>query len=144
MAQSPRARLSSNTRVFGLQRISKFFESADTESIQNALLKAARSLPDTTTSKDKIMENTFQVPENRGQLFRNDRKEKETDSDWKGTLNVNGQIIKFIGYDAQTKNGNNYIKILVSKGGGGGGGGKPKQPYPREVRSHIEDSDVPW
>jgi hypothetical protein len=142
MAQSPRARPSSNTRVFGLQRISKFFENADIQSIQNALLKAARSLPDTTTSKEKIMD-TFQVPENRGQLFRNDRKEKETDSDWKGTLNVNGQIIKFIGYDAQTKNGNNYIKILVSKGGGGGGG-KPKQPYPREVRSHIEDSDVPW
>jgi uncharacterized protein (DUF736 family) len=54
----------------------------------------------------------------RGALFKNDRKEADTDPDYKGTLNVDGQELWLNAWLKTSKAGSKYMSLSV----------KPKQP----------------
>ena len=52
---------------------------------------------------------------NNGTLFPNSRKRKETDPDWTGSINVEGVLYWFNGWDAQNKNGSSRINVKVTE-----------------------------
>lgn len=50
---------------------------------------------------------------NRGALFKNDRKEKDTHPDYKGSLNVGGVDHWLDAWLKKDKNGKTYMSVLV-------------------------------
>jgi uncharacterized protein (DUF736 family) len=50
---------------------------------------------------------------NRGALFKNDRKEKETQPDYKGSINVNGVDMWISAWLSTSKDGNTFMSLSV-------------------------------
>lgn len=50
---------------------------------------------------------------NRGALFKNDRREQETDADYRGTINVDGTECWLGGWVKKSKAGEKYLSLSV-------------------------------
>ena len=57
----------------------------------------------------------FEQRPNSGVLFKNERKSKEMQPDFTGSLNYGGQIIKLVGWRKQGKSGVAFISLSVAK-----------------------------
>jgi hypothetical protein len=56
----------------------------------------------------------YEPKENKGQLFKNDRKrEGKQDADYKGKINIEGKIFWLNGWINEDKNGNKYLGLSV-------------------------------
>jgi len=72
---------------------------------------------------------------NRGALFKNERKEKETHSDYNGTLNVNGEDFYLNAWLKESKAGKKFFSLSV----------KPKgETRPASPVTEISMEDVPF
>lgn len=58
------------------------------------------------------MTTTYDGP-NRGALFRNKYKHKETDCDYSGTLNIGGSKYSLFGWIGNSKNGVKFLRLSV-------------------------------
>ena len=57
------------------------------------------------------MENQYRPPVNKGNLHRNQYKDSDNHPDYKGTLNISGEVVKAVGMDqTQNKNGGKYFR----------------------------------
>lgn len=72
---------------------------------------------------DKEYDNT-----NRGALFNNDRKEKETHPDFTGSINVDGKEFWIKGWKKTSKAGNRFLSLSVD----------PKEDQPKKAQSDEE------
>ena len=75
---------------------------------------------------------------NRGRLFKNDRRTKETQPTHKGDLNVNGVEFWLSAWSKTSQAGNKYLSISVA----------PKEeqsaPAPQSTMADDFDDDVPF
>lgn len=71
---------------------------------------------------------------NRGVLFKNTRKEKETHSDYNGTINVNGKEHYLNAWMNESKNGNKFMSLLIGK----------EKEVKQEEKTTDSFEDVPW
>jgi hypothetical protein len=79
---------------------------------------------------------------NRGSLFKNDRKEKETHPDLKGSININGQEFWLSGWSKVTSKGDKMLSLSVT----------PKEqqtakPVAKSAPKQVEpefDDDMPF
>jgi hypothetical protein len=55
----------------------------------------------------------YQPKENKGSLFKNKRKEKDTQADYRGTVNVEGKLFWINGWINKDKNGDSYMGLSV-------------------------------
>lgn len=53
----------------------------------------------------------FELKDNTGSLFKNDKKEKDNQPDWKGTVKINGVEYYLYGWDKLTKAGDDWISL---------------------------------
>lgn len=70
---------------------------------------------------------------NQGILFEN-KKEKDTQPDFKGELNVDGKILRLAVWKKVSKNGNKYLSVMVDSED------KPKTKKEQENEEFVEDS----
>jgi hypothetical protein len=85
-----------------------------------------------TRTPTKEFDNT-----NRGSLFKNDKKETETHSDYKGQINVNGEEFWLNAWINTSKQGTKFMSLSIS----------PKDRQVNEpTRKNVPepDSDVPF
>lgn len=77
---------------------------------------------------------TFQHKENSGTLFKNNKKENERQPDYRGEVNVNGELFQIAAWVKEGKNGK-FFSLSV------------KEPYQKdEAQTHKgfnRDGDVP-
>lgn len=71
---------------------------------------------------------------NRGVLFKNTRKEKETHSDYNGTINVNGKEHYLNAWMNESKNGNKFMSLSIGK----------EKEVKQEENTTDSFEDVPW
>jgi len=70
---------------------------------------------------------------NRGVLFKNTRKEKETHSDYNGTININGKEHYLNAWMKESKNGNKFMSLSIGK-----------EKIKQEEKTTDSFEDVPW
>ena len=58
--------------------------------------------------------NNYEHKENRGSLFINNKKLSPTHPDYKGTININGEVMWLSGWNTSSSKGINYISVSVS------------------------------
>ena len=75
---------------------------------------------------------------NRGVLFRNDRKEKDTHPDFTGSINIEGEDRWLDAWVRESKDGKKFFSIS-SRAKDGSSGAKPKQKQPIS-----ESEDIPF
>lgn len=80
----------------------------------------------------------YEQKEGKGSLFVN-KKTKETQPDYKGTLKVNGQELKISGWLKTTATGLEIISLSVDQGWSGSG----QLPRVSDV-SNLPDNDMPF
>lgn len=87
---------------------------------------------------------------NKGVLFINDRKEKDSHPDRKGSINVDGKEYWMSGWDKQTSKGDTISLSLQPKEQRSSGGGQQQRNNNNNQRSapppsdDFEDSDLPF
>jgi len=59
------------------------------------------------------MENQYRPPVNKGNLHRNQYKDSDNHPDYKGTLNISGEVVKQSGWINTNKNGGKYLGIEI-------------------------------
>lgn len=78
----------------------------------------------------------FEHRENFGTLFKNDRKNGEKHPDYKGQINVNGQLLDIAAWIKEGKKGK-FLSLKVSEPRQGGG-------YQSRQQYNREDEDAPF
>jgi len=84
----------------------------------------------------------FEQRPNTGVLFKNDRKEKDTHPDWKGTINVNGVEHWFSAWTKQGQRGE-FLSVSI----GEKKEARPvvaQKPDPQDRPTTAIDDDIPW
>jgi uncharacterized protein (DUF736 family) len=79
-------------------------------------------------------------------LFANDRKTKDSQPDWRGSIHIDGKDYELAFWNKISKNGNNFL------GGRMGDEVKPPEskgsfPKPQQAKPSVKDSlndDMPW
>lgn len=71
---------------------------------------------------------------NRGVLFQNFRKDSDKQPDYKGELNVDGVELQISGWKKESKNGNTFLSLAVSK----------KGEYSKPSRQEQNDGPAPF
>lgn len=56
----------------------------------------------------------YEHKENKGSIFKNDRKEKDTHPDYTGQINVAGTLYNISGWINKSKSGKKYFGLSVS------------------------------
>ena len=79
---------------------------------------------------------------NRGSLFKNDRKEKETHPDLKGSININGQEFWLSGWSKVTSKGDKMLSLSVTPKDGQAPA-KPAAPQKAAPAPDFDD-DMPF
>ncbi len=59
----------------------------------------------------------YQLKENEGSIWVNDRKKKPADPDRTGKINVFGEEFRLAGWINKTKDGKQYLKLAISRMG---------------------------
>ena len=57
----------------------------------------------------------FQLKEDYGSLWKNDRKEKETQPDYTGKINIGGTVMRLGAWKNTTNDGKTYLSIKLSE-----------------------------
>ena len=73
----------------------------------------------------------YEHKENNGSLFKNDKKEKDTQPDFTGQANVNGTLYNVSSWINESKSGKRYFKLIFSIP-------KPKNDKP------VDPQDLPF
>ena len=79
---------------------------------------------------------------NRGSLFKNDRKEKETHPDLKGSINIGGKEYWLSGWSKITSKGDKMLSLFVSPKEAQGAS-KPAAPQ-KAAQAPDFDDDMPF
>ena len=77
------------------------------------------------------MSNAYETKDNSGALFKNERKEKETQPDYTGTVKVNGTDLQIAAWLKKSKAGKPYMSLAFSP------------PYKKDAVKVAGDDDVP-
>lgn len=79
----------------------------------------------------------FETKELSGSLFKNDRKDKPSHPDYKGTFKVKGEEYWVSGWIKETKGGDKYLSCAMTL--------KDEQPVTRPTTpSTFDDDDIPF
>jgi len=83
---------------------------------------------------------------NRGALFANDRKEKDTHPDRTGSINVEGVDYFIDGWLKESQGGKKFLSLSVKRKDKQSGGGKPaSKPATKPARpADDDDSSIPF
>ena len=83
----------------------------------------------------------FHQKPNRGSLFKNDKKSKEEDRDYSGSINIEGREFWLSGWISETKKGGKYLSLSI----------KPKDEQSSEkakpkasAREELDDATTPF
>ena len=76
----------------------------------------------------------FEQKENTGALFTNERKQKPSDPDRTGTINIDGVEYRLSGWLNETKAGQKYMKLSI----------RPKEQQGRAPARRQDDADDTW
>jgi|TARA_R100001530_G_scaffold53751_2_gene39690 uncharacterized protein (DUF736 family) len=57
----------------------------------------------------------FQLKEDYGSLWKNDRKEKDTQPDYTGKINIGGSVMRLGAWKNTTNDGKTYLSIKLSE-----------------------------
>lgn len=89
----------------------------------------------------------YELKDDRGNLFRNDKKKKENSPDWSGKIKMNGQEFYLSAWEKKTKKGDTFYSVSL-------GGMVPAQPTQHSIdkgngfapadRKVDMDDDIPW
>lgn len=77
---------------------------------------------------------------NKGALFRNNRKEKETHPDYNGSINIDGHDYWLAGWLKESQNGNKFFSLSVKRKDGTSD--RPEQKALKEVQKHFPDATL--
>ena len=74
----------------------------------------------------------YEHKENKGSLFTNEKKDKDTHPDYTGQINVAGTLYNISAWDNKSKSGKKYFGLSVSI------------PKPKEDNKPISKDDLPF
>lgn len=57
----------------------------------------------------------FELNEGQGSLFGNNKKTKDTQPDWKGSIKIGGKVYRIAGWTRQGKSGEPFYSLQVDK-----------------------------
>lgn len=77
---------------------------------------------------------------NKGALFRNNRKEKETHPDYNGSINIDGHDYWLSGWLKESQNGNKFFSLSVKRKDGTSD--RPAQEFKEAVKRNFPDADL--
>ena len=78
----------------------------------------------------------YEHKENSGSIFRNDRKEKETHPDYKGTCLVNGVKMEIAAWIKERNDGSKFMSLSFQE---------PRERAPAQKKSEeAVDEDIPF
>jgi hypothetical protein len=81
------------------------------------------------------METKYEKKVNTGSIFRNDYKKQDSHPDFKGEINVHGELMDIALWENKTKKGSVWFGVRVSE--------KREDQRPA-AKPDISDSDVPF
>tara|TARA_R100000353_G_C6392493_1_gene165218 strand:+ start:294 stop:524 length:231 start_codon:yes stop_codon:yes gene_type:complete len=74
----------------------------------------------------------YEHKENKGSIFKNEKKEKETHPDYTGQVNVAGKLYNISAWINESKSGKKYFGLSVSI------------PKPKEDNKPLNQDDLPF
>ena len=93
------------------------------------------------------MSGTYTPQKGKGTIFKNDRKEKDTHPDWRGTAMVNGALVEIALWEREGKRGTFYSVSVSPARERQAAAPQPAQPQPSRNRQDDRDaldSDIPF
>jgi hypothetical protein len=90
------------------------------------------------------MTNNYEHKENRGSLFVNSKKLLPTHPDYKGTININGEVMWLSGWNSSSSKGINYISVSVSPMIETNNNNTTPQPEISVPNSILLDDEIPF
>ena len=75
---------------------------------------------------------SYEHKENKGSIFKNEKKEKETHPDYTGQVNVAGKLYNISAWINESKSGKKYFGLSVSI------------PKPKEDNKPLNQDDLPF
>ena len=77
----------------------------------------------------------YEHKDNSGSLFRNDRKEKDTQPDYKGSCMVNGVKMEMAAWIKESANGSKFMSFKFSE---------PREQAPQAKKPAEPEGDIPF
>lgn len=90
----------------------------------------------------------YEVKENTGSLFRNNRKESERHPDYNGSVRIEGHDYWISGWLKETKDGQKYFSLAFKRKDGTAARPDAAKAFEREAQKHFPgatlDDEVPF